>query len=140
MNRARSTERSPHLEAFKARGYEVLFFVDPIDEFVAQSIPEFEGKPLVSVARAGVELGSEAERKEAEDARKARDTELRPFLAFLEQTLARHDPRGARVVAPDHLPGVPRRGRARPEPGHGAHAAPGLGQGRGDRPRNGSSR
>jgi molecular chaperone HtpG len=81
------TERSPHLEAFKARGYEVLFFVDPIDEFVAQSIPEFEGKPLVSVARAGVEPGSEAERRDTEDARKARNTELRPFLAFLEQTL-----------------------------------------------------
>ena len=81
-------ERSPHLEAFLAKGYEVLFFVDPIDEFVAQSIHEFDGKPLVSVARAGVEPGSEAERKAAEDTRKAREPELRPFLAFLEQTLA----------------------------------------------------
>jgi molecular chaperone HtpG len=81
-------ERSPHLEAFRARGYEVLYFVDPIDEFVAQSVHEFEGKPLVSVARAGVEPGSEDERKAAEDARKAKETDLRPFLAFLEQTLA----------------------------------------------------
>jgi molecular chaperone HtpG len=81
-------ERSPHIEAFRARGHEVLFFVDPIDEFVAQSVHEFEGQPIVSVARAGVEPGSEADRKTAEDARKARDTELRPFLAFLEQTLA----------------------------------------------------
>ncbi len=79
--------RSPHLEAFRARGYEVLFFVDPIDEFLAQSIEEFEGKPLVSVARAGVEPGSEAERTQADEVRKARETELRPFLAFLEQTL-----------------------------------------------------
>lgn len=83
-----AAERSPHLEAFRARGYEVLFFVDPIDEFVAQSMPEFEGKPLVSVARAGVEPGTEAERQAAGEARQARDTELRPFLAFLEQTLA----------------------------------------------------
>ena len=81
-------ERSPHLEAFRARGYEVLYFVDPIDEFLAQSVHDFEGKPLVSVARAGVEPGSETERKEAEDARRSRETELRPFLAFLEQTLA----------------------------------------------------
>jgi molecular chaperone HtpG len=80
--------RSPHLEAFRAKGYEVLYFVDPIDEFVAQSIHEFEGKPLVSVARAGVEPGSEAERKATEDARKSREQELRPFLAFLEQALA----------------------------------------------------
>jgi molecular chaperone HtpG len=51
-------------------------------------VREFEGKALVSVARAGVEPGSEGDRKSAEEARKARDTELRPFLAFLEQTLA----------------------------------------------------
>jgi molecular chaperone HtpG len=83
-----AAERSPHLEAFRARGYEVLFFVDPIDEFVAQSVHEFEGKPLVSVARAGVEPVSEAEREATAEARKARETELRPFLAFLEQTLS----------------------------------------------------
>jgi molecular chaperone HtpG len=80
-------ERSPHLEAFRAKGYEVLYFVDPIDEFVAQSVREFDGKPLVSVARAGVEPGSESERKQSEEARKAKETGLRPFLTFLEQTL-----------------------------------------------------
>ncbi|HQZ37649.1 MAG TPA: molecular chaperone HtpG [Vicinamibacterales bacterium] len=81
-------ERSPHLEAFRDKGYEVLFLVDPIDEFVAQSVHEFEGKPLVSVSRAGVEPGSDADRKAAEETRKAREKDLRPFLAFLEQTLA----------------------------------------------------
>jgi molecular chaperone HtpG len=81
-------ERSPHLEAFRARGYEVLYFVDPIDEFLAQSVREFEGKPLVSVARAGIEPRPETERKQADAERKARETELRPFLAFLERTLA----------------------------------------------------
>jgi molecular chaperone HtpG len=83
-----TAERSSHLEAFRAKGYEVLYFVDPIDEFVAQSVHEFQGKPLVSVARAGVEPGSETERKAAEDDRRARETALRPFLAFLERTLA----------------------------------------------------
>ncbi|MEZ5285893.1 MAG: molecular chaperone HtpG [Vicinamibacterales bacterium] len=83
-----AAEKSPHLEAFRAKGYEVLYFVDPIDEFVAQALPDFEGKPLVSVARAGVEPGSEEERKAAEEARKARETEIRPFLAFLEETLS----------------------------------------------------
>lgn len=80
-------ERSPHLEAFRAKGYEVLFLVDPIDEFVAQSVREFDGRPLVSVSRAGVEPGPDADRQAAEDARRARETELRPFLAFLERTL-----------------------------------------------------
>jgi molecular chaperone HtpG len=82
-----AVERSPHLEAFRAKGYEVLYLVDPIDEFVAQSVSEFEGKPLVSVARAGVEPGTESERKSAEDARKSREEGLRPFLAFLERAL-----------------------------------------------------
>ncbi len=55
---------------------------------MAQSVPEFEGKPLVSVARAGVEPGTESERKQADESRKEREGEMRPFLAFLEQTLA----------------------------------------------------
>ena len=62
-------ERSPHLEAFRARGYEVLYFVDPIDEFLAQSVSEFEGKPLASVARGGLDLGKlggEEEQKKQE--------------------------------------------------------------------------
>jgi molecular chaperone HtpG len=40
------------------------------------------------VARAGVEPGTESERKSAEDARKSREQDLRPFLAFLETALA----------------------------------------------------
>ena len=47
-----AAERSPHLEAFRARGYEVLFFLDPIDELWLRLPREFEGKPLMSVARA----------------------------------------------------------------------------------------
>ena len=83
-----TAEHSPHLEAFRSKGYEVLYFVDPIDEFLAQSLTEFEGKPVVSVARAGVEPGTDDERKAAEDARKTREGELQPFLAFLERTLS----------------------------------------------------
>lgn len=81
-------EHSPHLEAFKAKGYEVLFFIDSIDEFFAQSVSEAEGKPLASVARAGVKLGTEDEQQKAEEARKAQEEDLRGFLKFLESTLA----------------------------------------------------
>ncbi|MCL4152901.1 UNVERIFIED_CONTAM: hypothetical protein GTU68_055867 [Idotea baltica] len=41
--------KTPHLEAFKKRGWEVLFLTDPIDEWLVDSLPEFGGKPLVSV-------------------------------------------------------------------------------------------
>lgn len=47
----RSVENSPHLEAFQAKGYEVLFLVDPVDEILVQWIFEFEGKHLKSVAK-----------------------------------------------------------------------------------------
>ena len=53
-----AAERSPHLEAVRARGYEVLFFLDPIDELWLRMRREFEGKPLTSVAQGGVDLGA----------------------------------------------------------------------------------
>ncbi len=52
-----AAERSPHLEAVRARGYEVLFFLDPIDELWLRMRREFEGKPLTSVSQSGVDLG-----------------------------------------------------------------------------------
>jgi len=52
-----AAERSPHLEAVRARGYEVLFFLDPIDELWLRMRREFEGKPLTSVSQGGVDLG-----------------------------------------------------------------------------------
>ena len=51
-------ERSPHLEAVRARGYEVLFFLDPIDELWLRMRREFEGKALTSVSQGGVDLGT----------------------------------------------------------------------------------
>jgi molecular chaperone HtpG len=56
-----AAERSPHLEAVRARGYEVLFFLDPIDELWLRMRREFEGKPLTSVSHGGVDLGSGAD-------------------------------------------------------------------------------
>ena len=43
--------RSPHLEAFKAKGYEVLLLTDPVDEVWVGSVTEFDGKPLQSVSK-----------------------------------------------------------------------------------------
>jgi len=55
---------SPHLEAFKAKGVEVLYLTDPVDEFWLQSVTEYKGKPLVSVAKGELDLTS-IENKEA---------------------------------------------------------------------------
>ena len=50
-------ENSPHMEAFRAKGYEVLLLTDQIDEVWVDSVPTFEEKPLVSIARGEVDLG-----------------------------------------------------------------------------------
>jgi molecular chaperone HtpG len=47
---------SPHLEALRARGVEVLLLGDRIDEWLVNSLPQFDGKPLQSAARADLKL------------------------------------------------------------------------------------
>ncbi len=49
-------ENGPYVEAFKARGLEVLYFYDPVDGFVAGSLGEFEGKTFMPADSADVKL------------------------------------------------------------------------------------
>ena len=56
---------SPHLEVFRKKGLEVLLMHDRVDEWLVGNLPEFEGKALASVARGGLDLGDESEKKEA---------------------------------------------------------------------------
>ena len=53
-------ESSPYIEAFKARGLEVIYFMDAVDEYVVDSLGSFDGKKLVSVRHGGVELEDQA--------------------------------------------------------------------------------
>ncbi|NUP11922.1 MAG: molecular chaperone HtpG [Polyangiaceae bacterium] len=53
----RAVEASPHLEAFRKKGYDVLFLTDPIDEWVVQSITEYEKRRLKSVTHGDIDLG-----------------------------------------------------------------------------------
>ncbi|MBN8457633.1 MAG: molecular chaperone HtpG [Verrucomicrobia bacterium] len=71
-------DSSPYLEAFRARGLEVLYFMDVVDEYVADSLREFEGKKLVSIRHAGVEMADHEAEGEALDA--ARTEALCAFL------------------------------------------------------------
>lgn len=50
-------ESGPYLEAFKKKGYEVLYFYEPVDEYVVSSLREFDGKPLQAVNSNDVDLG-----------------------------------------------------------------------------------
>ena len=49
-------ESGPYVEAFKARGLEVIYFTDAVDEYVVDSLSEFESKKLASIRHAGIEL------------------------------------------------------------------------------------
>ncbi|HVV84923.1 MAG TPA: molecular chaperone HtpG [Kofleriaceae bacterium] len=79
--------KSPLLERFKEQGYEVLLFSDPIDEFWLDHAPEFQGKPLKSIARGDVELGSEDERKEKAAALDEQKAQYGDLLARLRALL-----------------------------------------------------
>lgn len=64
-------ENSPHIETFKKAGYDVLFMNDPIDEWLLESIPEFEGKKMVSASKAKLETDSKVSKELEENAKKA---------------------------------------------------------------------
>ena len=60
-------ENSPHLEALRAKGFEVLVLTDPIDEMWIDSVPEFDGKPLQSIAKGQVDLDTDEEKTAAQE-------------------------------------------------------------------------
>jgi len=64
-----AAKNSPHLEVFRKKGIEVLLLSERVDEWVMGYLTEFNGKPLASVAKGGLDLGKledEAEKQEQE--------------------------------------------------------------------------
>jgi molecular chaperone HtpG len=82
--------RSPHLEAFKAKGYEVLLLTDPVDEVWVGSVTEFDGKPLQSVAKGEVDLDSEDDKAAREAERQEQEKDFADLLGWLKEALVDH--------------------------------------------------
>src|ERR1700730_3300902 len=80
--------KSPHLEAFKSKGYEVLLLTDPVDEVWVDIVGEFDGKPLQSVAKGEVDLGSDEDASKAE--REEQEKDFADLLTWLTETLSDH--------------------------------------------------
>jgi molecular chaperone HtpG len=75
--------RSPLIEAFVDKGYEVLLFSDPVDELWLERAPRFRDKPLRSIGRGDVQLGSEEDRKKSTEALEEKQREYSDLLACL---------------------------------------------------------
>merc|ERR1719235_1789531 len=68
----KQVENSPFLERLKKKGMEVLYMVDPIDEYAVQQLKEYEGKKLVCATKEGLKINeSEDEKKTFEEAKAA---------------------------------------------------------------------
>ena len=86
----RAVENSPHLEAFKDKGYEVLYLVDPVDELVVQHLLDFEDRKLKSVGKGTVELGTKEEKEEAEKEVKAQEEAYKDLMELMQKHLDEH--------------------------------------------------
>ena len=82
-----AAQNSPHLEVFRKKGIEVLLLHDRVDEWVVAHMPEFDGKPLQSVAQGDLDLGALADGEE--DARRKEETEtsLKPLVDRIRKAL-----------------------------------------------------
>jgi molecular chaperone HtpG len=65
-----SIENSPHMEAFRARGIEVLLLTDAVDEVWVDAVGEYEGRRLRSVAKGEIDLDADGEEKAGEEREK----------------------------------------------------------------------
>lgn len=78
-----AAERSPHLEAFRARGYEVLLLSDAVDEVWLETTQEWNGKKLRSVGKGEVDLPGGEEKEGADSERAERESRFRELLQCL---------------------------------------------------------
>ncbi|MEI7900869.1 MAG: molecular chaperone HtpG [bacterium] len=82
-----TARHSPHIEAVVKRGYDVLFFVDAIDQWVVDNLREFEGKKLVAVDKGHLELGTDEEKVEAKKKLEAAAGDYQALTAYLTARL-----------------------------------------------------
>jgi molecular chaperone HtpG len=130
-----ATRNSPHLEIFRKLDVEVLLMYDRVDEWVASMLTEFDGKPLRSVAKGGLDLGKLGEQVVKPD-EIAAETEYKPLVERIQRVLAARA-REVRVThrltdSPaclvtgrtrhEHAPRADVEGRRPERPGHAAGA------------------
>jgi molecular chaperone HtpG len=81
-----AARNSPHLEIFRKVGVEVLLMYDRVDEWVISMLTAFDGKPLKSVAKGDLDLGTLGDAAAKEEEKKDAD-ELKPFVERIQAAL-----------------------------------------------------
>ncbi|MET9394128.1 molecular chaperone HtpG [Streptomyces sp. NPDC006624] len=79
-------ENSPHMEAFRDKGIEVLLLTDPVDEVWVDAVGEYEGRKLRSVTKGEIDLGAEGEEKAGEEREKQAE-EYAGLLGWMRERL-----------------------------------------------------
>jgi molecular chaperone HtpG len=97
----KAVENSPFLERLKKKGLEVLFMVDPIDEYAVQQLKEFEGKKLVCATKENLKLKESDEEKKQFEELKASTEEL---CKLMKEVL---DDKVEKVVVSNRLDNAP---------------------------------
>ncbi|MFD5128663.1 molecular chaperone HtpG [Streptomyces olindensis] len=81
-----SIESSPHMEAFRAKGIEVLLLTDAVDEVWVDAVGEYEGRKLRSVAKGEIDLDAKGEEK-ADEEREKQAEEFAGLLGWMRERL-----------------------------------------------------
>merc|ERR1711907_672663 len=74
---------SPFLEALRKKGLEVLYMVDPVDEYAVQQLKEFDGKKLKSTTKEGLDIDDEDDKKKLEELK----AEFEPLTKLMKEVL-----------------------------------------------------
>ena len=81
-----AAKNSPHLEVFRKKGIEVLLLIDRVDEWLTNSLTEFDGKQLQSVAKGDLDLG-ELDDKEEKKAQEETDKNFEDLVSRVKENL-----------------------------------------------------
>ena len=85
--REEDARRAPQLEAARKHGCDVLLWCDPVDDYLTESLREFDGKSFVDVAKGDVQFGSDDEKKAEKEANEKAAADLKPVLERVKKEL-----------------------------------------------------